>query len=301
MEKPTVSIQTLLGDGTDAGVLDSILAKIETTIEGQWSKGYMSGPEYSQVLLGSIQSALSEGITFALSMDKATQEAQLLEKQNATELMQLALLKEQIEQAKVQKKILEAQLLGQLEQNKLLTLQQTKVTAETSHQIKETELLDLRELMMQREYETMALQQAHLTAETDHQLKETELLTLQKTKLSEDIAAVTAQIALMSSQKQKVDADKALSAQKLITEQANTQSGIASPDSLVGKQVGLLGAQTEGFYRDAEQKATKMLLDTFNVRASQGEAIPTVDNKLMDTNIGQFITKLASGINVSLN
>ena len=66
---------------------------------------------------------------------------------------------------------------------------------------------------------------------------------------------------------------------------------------MIGKQKALYGAQTDGVKRDAEQKAAKLLADTWSVRRTTDEAtVADATNKLNDATVGRAIEKLLSGI-----
>lgn len=100
----------------------------------------------------------------------------------------------------------------------------------------------------------------------------------------------------------KTEEESALLIQKRVTEQAQTLSTGVEDNSVVGRQKLLYLAQTDGFKRDAEQKAAKLLIDTWNVRRTTDEATVAgpiaggVDNGLGDVNIARTITKLLNGI-----
>lgn len=116
------------------------------------------------------------------------------------------------------------------------------------------------------------------------------VLTAQKCKLD-------AEFDLIQDQELKVVAETALLTQKKVTEQAQTSSTAIDTASVIGKQISLYAAQTDGFARDAEQKAAKIMVDTWNVRRTTDETTDADStNKLDNTNIGQVITKLKAGI-----
>ena len=97
--------------------------------------------------------------------------------------------------------------------------------------------------------------------------------------------------------KQKTIEETNLLLWKTNTEKAQTTSGIASSDSVIGKQKELYAAQTAGFARDAEQKAAKVLADTWNVRRTTDEAtVADGTNMLNDATVGRAINKLLSGV-----
>lgn len=109
------------------------------------------------------------------------------------------------------------------------------------------------------------------------------------------------------------DADKAaersaaeilLLNQKAATEEAQTLETTtygSTPGSVAGvilKQKNLILNQTEGFIRDAEQKAAKILMDSYAIRRStdSAEVPPT---KADNADINQFIDELAAGLGIT--
>ena len=85
--------------------------------------------------------------------------------------------------------------------------------------------------------------------------------------------------------------------QKVATEKAQT-SGIAiEPTSVIGKQIALYGAQTDGFKRDAEQKAAKLMIDSWNVRRTTDVGtVADMVNQLADANVGRAVNALLGGV-----
>lgn len=111
------------------------------------------------------------------------------------------------------------------------------------------------------------------------------------------------QLLLNAAQIELMNAQTALVEQQTVTETAQTVNPAGFPGGtagVVGKQMELYQAQAEGFERDAEQKATKILVDTWNVRRSTDAATSASDiNHLDDTTIGKAVTTLLSGIGTS--
>lgn len=102
---------------------------------------------------------------------------------------------------------------------------------------------------------------------------------------------------VLMAQKLKVAQETALLTQKVATEKAQTVGSGTDPDSVIGKQKSLYQAQTDGFTRDAEQKATKLLVDTWNVRRTTDEGTEAnAQNLLYDPSIGRAVEKLLGGI-----
>lgn len=89
----------------------------------------------------------------------------------------------------------------------------------------------------------------------------------------------------------------ALLTQKTATERAQTTGLGVDADSVLGRQKGLYLAQTNGFVRDAEQKAAKLLVDSWNVRRTTDEGtVADGTNMLNDATVGRAVTKLLSGV-----
>lgn len=108
------------------------------------------------------------------------------------------------------------------------------------------------------------------------------------------------QVALTNAQKDSADAQTALYNQKKVTELAQTTTTPAS-GSVLGVQNSLMQQQSTNYIRDAEQKAAKMLIDTWSVRHNaepNGNPITAV-NRLQNEDVGAAVTKLLNGIGVT--
>lgn len=107
-----------------------------------------------------------------------------------------------------------------------------------------------------------------------------------------------AEFDLLMETKLKTAQENLLLAQKVVTERAQVTSMGVDDNSVVGKQKLLYSAQTDGFKRDAEQKAAKVMVDTWNVRRTTDPDSAAADgtNKLSDAFVGQAVAKLLSGV-----
>jgi hypothetical protein len=95
----------------------------------------------------------------------------------------------------------------------------------------------------------------------------------------------------------KVQAETSLLNQKRTTEAAQTVAANVDPDSVIGKQRTLYQRQADGFLRDAEQKATKIMVDSWNVRrTTDSGVVADATNRLDDANIGNFVQQLLAGV-----
>lgn len=149
------------------------------------------------------------------------------------------------------------------------------------------------------------------TMEVDKSWLEAEILRLEAEKLEIEKQKVTAEITVLVAQECKLRAEfdvleqqklktieeTGLLAQKRQTELAQTNGAAVTTDSVLGKQIALYGKQTDGFDRDAEQKAAKVMVDTWNVRRTTDEATPAdALNGLQDSNVKAAVDALLAGI-----
>jgi len=166
--------------------------------------------------------------------------------------------------------------------------------------------------LVQAQIELTQAQKDLVLAELERELLNRDLIaaqverTKQETKnLIETNAQIIAQTCLLKAQydiamltKLQTSAQTALIQQKTATEKAQTVETGVDDNSVIGRQKILYKAQSDGFQRDAEQKAAKLLTDTWNVRRTtdEGTVADTV-NMLNDATIGRAIQKMLAGVN----
>ena len=99
-----------------------------------------------------------------------------------------------------------------------------------------------------------------------------------------------------------INAQTDLYKQKEKTEKAQIDPSGVLPNSVIDLQNKMMKVQADGFLRDAEQKATKLLVDTWSIRKnSDPDGNPeNSTNKLADANIGLAVQKMLQGIGVSV-
>ena len=155
---------------------------------------------------------------------------------------------------------------------------------------KQIELAEAELLREQNNAELVAAQVLKVKAETKNLGQE--YLNLQAQE-----CVLKAQYDLTMVQKLQTTAQTSLVQMKTTTEKAQTSGVGIEPDSVVGKQIALYTAQADGFKRDAEQKAAKLLIDTWNVRrTTDSGTVADMTNMLSDANIGRAITVMFTGI-----
>jgi hypothetical protein len=261
-------------------------------IQVEYQKNRIKGSEYATVYLGAMQSVMSQSLQLLLTQQKVDLEAQLLAKQLESENLRQAQLTEQTANLVTERDQITAQtaLIEQQEDNLLseslnIPKQGQLLDAQVAVQVQQK--LNLQAEKLQTEAQTSLIEQ-----QTANAIIEGTVLTAQECKLS-------AEFDLINEQKLKTIAETALLSQKKVTEQAQTSGAGIGVDSVVGKQIALYDAQKDGYRRDAEQKAAKLMVDTWNVRKTMDSTTKAGDgtgNNLGDEKVGESITMLLDGI-----
>lgn len=148
-------------------------------------------------------------------------------------------------------------------------------------------------------------QTANMVSEQLRIVAQTDLVTQQKANAIIEGNVLTAQACKLQAEfnltvntNTKVTGEIALLAQKTATEKAQVMSMGVDDDSVIGKQKKLYQAQTDGFARDAEQKAAKLLVDTWSARRMSDESTVVDEvNMLNDATVGRVVNKVLSGVN----
>lgn len=162
-------------------------------------------------------------------------------------------------------------------------LTQQKVDLEAQLLQKQIQKADAEILQVQKQ--TALLEQQRLNAITENTV-----LVAQECKLRAEYDLTMANIT-------RTNEEVALLTQKTATERAQVTAMGVDADSIVGRQKGLYLAQADGFKRDAEQKATKIMVDSWNVRRTTDEAtVADSTNMLNDAAVGRAVTKLLTGV-----
>ena len=130
-----------------------------------------------------------------------------------------------------------------------------------------------------------------VTQQTANAVTENTVLVAQECKLRAEYDAIL-------EGKLKTAEEAELLRWKTTTEKAQTLELGVDDNSIIGKQKILYTKQAEGFTRDAEQKAAKIMADTWNVRRTTDESGTVADdtNKLSDANVGRAVSKLLAGV-----
>ena len=258
------------------GVFDVLMRAARSHLEEEFTRNRIKGPEYANVYLGSIEPVLVQSVEFLLNKDKAKYEAELIAAQIRESEAKILLVEAQTELTKQQKLNAENEWL-------LLAEQKAKMIAETALILQQKDNLEA--TLPQILEQTALITQQRLNAITE------ELI------MHKQMCKLDAEYDLIMGQINKSVTESGLLAQKIQTEKAQTTGAGTTEDSVIGKQKNLYQAQADGFKRNAEQSAAKLMIDSWNTRRITDEGtVADSLNQLNDASVGRTVSKLLSGI-----
>ena len=173
---------------------------------------------------------------------------------------QAKLIEKQVEQA-------EKQLLLLEEQRQLLIVQTDQARQQTVN--------------LALDADNIPKQGDLLEAQTEQVGKQTELIVLQAQAQQYNV-------------EETLPAQKAILDQKLITEEAQTKTTTSQGpvEGQLGAQRGLYLKQTEGFDRDAEQKASRIVSDIWGISVSADVADTLIPDNVVKTQMDEMLSDL---------
>lgn len=158
-------------------------------------------------------------------------------------------------------------------------------------------LTEVQILLAEAELERELINKALVQAQVDKLNAETINVQQQLLNLKAEECVLKSQYDINLSQNLQVVAQTSLVNQKVATEKAQTSGVGIEPESVIGKQLTLYTAQADGFKRDAEQKAAKIMIDSWNVRrTTDAGTVADGTNQLSDPNVGRSVNKMLGGV-----
>lgn len=296
-------------DGT--GVFDVLMRANKAHLEAEYSKNRIKGAEYATVYLGSLEAVLNAALQFLLQKDKIALEAQLIEQQILLAQVEVIKANAQVLQTQAQTELVKQQTANALAELAILQANALKIPAEITHLQAQTAMVGQQTENLDAELLNIPKQGIVLDKQALDIVAKTTMTTQQTSNLVAEALNIPKQGAVLDGQKCKLDAEfdllkttnlktaeeQALLAWKTTTEKAQTTALGVDDNSVIGKQKLLYTAQTEGFNRDAEQKAAKVMVDSWNVRRTTDEGtVADSTNMLNDAAVGRAVNKLLSGV-----
>lgn len=290
----TLTAITELTEGTlnGNGAFDKLMAAGRVHLQEEYKNGRLRGPEYSQVYLAMIESAMQGGLNWLVQGAKLDLERQLLTAQVSLAQVQAQIAAIELQKVGVELEMLELQKPKIAAETAMLVAQKAQVLQTTLNAIAEGENIPKQGLVLTAQEDEIQQRTLMLVNQTANEVIQGTVLVAQECKLR-------AEFDLIANQIEKSSSEVNLLVQKTMTERAQTQSMGVDTDSVIGRQKELYTAQKDGFKRDAEQKAAKLMIDTWNARrVSDPATVADATNKLDDQTIGQFVQVLKTGVGV---
>lgn len=268
------------------GVFDVLMRANKAHLEAEFTKGRIKGAEYATVYLGSLNQVMQTALQFLLTKEKTDLEAQLLQKQ-------ILLAQKEIDKAT-------AELVQIAAQTELINQQKANLIAESFNIPKQGLLIDANKAQVIQQTENLVSTKLQVEAQTLLINQQKANAIIEGTVLVAQECKLRAEFDLITSNTVKSAQETALLTQKVATERAQITALGVDDNSVVGKQKLLYQAQTDGFKRDAEQKAAKLMIDTWNVRRTtdSDNTAATSTNKLSDVDVGAAVAKMLAGVGV---
>lgn len=265
------------GEHKGSGIFDELMRTVKSHVHEELIEGRITEQSYSQVYLGSLQSTLNSALQFTLQYEINNKQIEVME--------------EQIKQAQKQNELLDLQK----EQLRLANL-----TAQYNLDVvlpKQSATMDAQKAQVEAQTEVTIAQVNKITAEVLLLGKQEDMLDEQI--LSEKTNTQTPSAGLARAQYDKTQAEIEVLSQKKLTEVAQTSGSVPMDNSggLVGAEMRLKKQQADSFIRDAEQKAAKLMADTFSVLASiEYTGLEPSEWGFNATNSSDLVNELKSGV-----
>lgn len=177
------------------------------------------------------------------------------------------------------------------------TQQKLNLIAEALNIPKQGDLIDAQAAVQTQQKLNLISEELRIDAQTSLTNNQAANAVIEGTVLTAQKCKLDAEYDLIMLQRDRTTAETNLLTQKGVSERAQTSSVGVDADSVIGKQKGLYQAQTDGFARDAEQKATKIMVDSWNVRRTTDEGtVADGVNMLSDSAVGRAVNKMLSGV-----
>lgn len=239
------------------GVFESLMRSVNGHIKSQFDADRIRQVDFGSVYLGSIQATLQQSIQYALQEEINAANIDLIKAQTDKQLADTA-----------------------------YTQAQTTLTE------KQIELANANIQQVQLNNQLLQIQIANATKE-GQQIDANIALTQQNTTNAQKQATI------LDKQATELDSRTDLLDQKVITEKAQTLDEVDGTPvaGIVGQQRKLYLAQTDGFSRDAEQKAAKIYQDFYTVLLSNDPGLAaSLPTSLNTDSLDDIFNVLKAGV-----
>lgn len=264
-----------------SGVFDILMQSVQVRLDLEFTKGRITGPQYSEVYLGALTAVLAQSLQYVLTKEQTEAQIALINAQALQVAAQTDLTEVEIEKAQIEKEQLTQNLAtGLLQQQQivaqtnLLGAQQNEVTAriaqieaETVGINQRTENAQVEKQLLQSQLITAGLEQTQISENTLNTIQERSNLVKQGLQVEAQTNLLGAQLNLANKQVLQTEAETAFTVQRT----ANAVSEKAQIDKLVLKtqnEVDLLAQKTK-----TEKAQILDVIDGLEVTGSIGAGV----------------------------
>jgi hypothetical protein len=268
------------GEREGRGAFDEIMRAVKSHLSEEYSSGRITGDMYAQAYISAVDMALGNANTFTLQHLITNQQVKLLDAQIANQELTKDLIQAQITKLDVDTQYVTKQL-DKLDGEIAL------VDAQVATQTKQLDVMD----------------EAIANAQKDLEAKDAGITYQGKQGLLVDQQTdnAGAQKAQIEKQTLKLQSEIEVLSQRVKSELAQTNDTVDGQQvgGVLGKQIALYQNQADGYTRDAEQKAAKILNDTFLTRVTtEYDTADAVTAGQGDLEVAKVMAKLKQGIGV---
>lgn len=248
-------------DGT--GVFDILMQAVQVRLDAEFTKGRITGPNYSDVYLGSLTTVIGQSLQYVLSKEQTEAQIALIAAQTAQATKQTELLTVEISKAEAELAILTQRLAtGLLEQDQIIAQtsligeQKSEVTARIAQLSAETAQMPVKTAQIEAQTDQIIQQTLNVIRQGTQLDKQTLLIQEQTLNEVKNGARITADTDSIVQKTANMVSEKSLLTQQLVT--GELQQNKLSEDILntvqersnmvqqalqVSAQTSLLGAQ----------------------------------------------------------
>ena len=274
----------LVTDGTVTGngIFDIWMRTLGAHLKREYAEQRITGDEYAKAYISLMNNLLNTAVGFL------TQDAQLAMSQ---------------EQMRHDITISDAQLL--MAQTKLehdITISDAQLVIEQDKLSHDIEISDAQLTLAQdKQAHDIKISDAQLVMAQTKLGHETQLLDAQVGQLNAQISLADKELVLKDKDLALKDKQVALAESQLKAAEAQYKDTVDDNPigGVLGRQMKVYDAQAKGFKDNALQAATKIMVDTWNIRRQTDEGLPiTADSKLYDGNIGNAIAEMFNSVSI---
>lgn len=269
------------GEVEGRGLFDELMRSVSAHIQTQYDEDRLTKENFASVYLGAMQSCLAQAKDYTLQYMVTNQQVKLMDAQIANEVVAKELTQKQIAKLIVDTQYVTKQL-DKLDGEIAL------VNAQVATQTKQLDVMDEAVNNAQKDIEVKDASIVYQTKQGQLVDQQTENAESQKLQIEKQTLKLQSEIEVLS--------------QRVKSELAQTNDTVDGQivGGVLGRQLKLYENQADGYIRDAEQKAAKILNDTFLTRiTTEYDPADAVTAGQGDLEVAKVMAKLKEGIGVN--